>query len=493
LNSTASAYDVIIIGGGLSGLSAAVDLTARGHRILLLEQRPFLGGRTYSFVDEVTGDVVDNGQHLLMGCYHETRRYLRLIGSDHLATLQPNLRIDFLHPEKGPATLSCPPLPSPLNVLAGLLRLQSLPLSDRLKILRVGWELQFLSSERERQLGSMTVDDWLSSLGQTPLNKKYLWDILAIGTLNDDPKTVSALLFYRVLKAAFLGTKEDSSLLIPKVGLSELLVDPAVRFLKEHGAEIRPVCGVKEILVEGQRVRGVRCDDGSIVPAAAYISAVPYHALQSLSFPSFQHSSELRGSSTPEPEGSSGIESRYSGFRHQAGFQRAELPQNTVIQALSRFESSPIITIHLWLDRSIMGQEFVALLDSRVQWIFDKSKIFGLKGDRHYLSLVISGAAQYVAMEKDQLVSLAMEDLRRVLPKAESARVIHSVVVKEKRATFSPKPEVEPHRPSAATGLKNFFLAGDWTNTGYPATIEGAVKSGRTAVEAALHLLEPTR
>ena len=188
--STRSQYDVIIVGGGLSGLSAAVDLVTRGCTTLLLEQRPFLGGRTYSYRDDVTGDSVDNGQHLLMGCYHETRWLLKRIGSDHLATLQPNLKIDFVHPEKGTASLSCPPLPAPLHILAGLLALRSISFRDRLKLLRVGWELVFLSAEQERRLESITVDEWLSSLGQTALNKKYLWDIIAIGTLNDDPRTV---------------------------------------------------------------------------------------------------------------------------------------------------------------------------------------------------------------------------------------------------------------------------------------------------------------
>jgi squalene-associated FAD-dependent desaturase len=423
-----------------------VELVARGKNILLLEQRPFLGGRTYSFIDEITGDAVDNGQHLMMGCYHATRRYLKLIGSEHLATLQPNLHIDFLHPERGGASLSCPALPSPVHVLVGLLRLQSLPLRDRLKLLRVGAEVLFRTSATEQKLQGLTVDEWLSSLGQTELAKKYLWDILAIGTLNDDPKAVSALLFYRVLCAAFAGSREDSCLLVPRVGLSELLVDPAVRFLQSHGAEIRTDCGVKELLVEGGTLRGVRCEDGTVAQAAHTVSAIPYFALQPL----------------------------------------LEKSASTMAQQLTKFESSPIITIHVWLDRVVMAQDFAALLDARVQWVFNKSNILARRktSGRQYLSLVISGAAEYIAMEKEQLVAVAMEDILRVLPKAASARVVHSLVIKEKRATFSATPEVERHRPSVHADVKGLLLAGDWTNTGYPATIEGAVMSGLAAADA---------
>ncbi|MGH2569280.1 MAG: hydroxysqualene dehydroxylase HpnE [Bacteroidota bacterium] len=468
--------DVIVIGGGLSGLSAAVDLVSRGSRVLLLEQRPFLGGRTYSFVDETTGDVVDNGQHLLMGCYRETRRFLKVIGSDDLATLQPNLQIDFLYPDKGRAALSCPPLPAPFHVLAGLLNLRTLPLRDRLKLLRVGMELLFRSSAHEERLRKITVDEWLTQLGQTDLNKKYLWDIIAIGTLNDNPTTVSALLFYRVLRAAFVGAREDSCLLVPRVGLSELLVNPAVRFIRSHGGEVRVGVEVEEILIRERRVSGIRAGDGSVVQASAYISAVPYYALPELV-------TKLRGSSTPEHQNSSGVPAPTTSGTGQ-------LPQN--FDYLKAFESSPIITIHLWLDRPVIEQEFAAILDARVQWIFNRSDILGRRSSagRQYLSLVISGAAEYVAMEKEQLVAIAIEDLRRVLPGAESASVVHSLVIKEKRATFSPTPEVEPLRPSTDTAFENLFLAGDWTDTGLPATIEGAVRSGFRAGRKASDFLE---
>lgn len=455
-------YDAIIIGGGVAGLSAAVDAAQRGANVLLLEHRPFLGGRTYSFVDETTGDTVDNGQHLLMGCYHETRSYLRLIGADHLVTLQPNLHIDFLHPLRGLASLSCPPLPAPLHALVGMLKLRSLPLKDRFGLLRVGIDLLFHSEEREHEIAERSVDEWLTQLGQSELSKKYLWDIIAIGSLNDDPKTVSALLFYRVLRAAFMGTREDSALMIPRVGLSELLVDPAVRFLRAHGSEVKTSCGVEELLVDGSHIRGVRCADGKTYSAHAYISAVPHYALLNLIHPTVQSS-------------------------------------NHPFKPLTLFESSPIITIHLWLDRPVVEQEFIALLDSRVQWVFNRSRMLRkqstessmqvAKGsrpmsaaeNRQYLSLVISGAGEYVEMEKERLVKVGMNDLRRAFPEARMANVVHSLVIKEKRATFSPKPAVEPLRPSSRTLFDNLFLAGDWTDTGLPSTIEGAVISGRRA------------
>jgi uncharacterized protein with NAD-binding domain and iron-sulfur cluster len=158
--------DVIIVGGGLAGLSAAVDLSSRGTSVLVLEQRPHLGGRTYSFVDETTGDVVDNGQHLMMGCYHATRWLLSTVGSDRLATLQPHLHIDFLHPVLGRSILHCPRLPAPLHLLAGLLNLKNLSLADRLKLLRVGLEIRKDPKVIEPRIASLTVHQWLDQLGQ---------------------------------------------------------------------------------------------------------------------------------------------------------------------------------------------------------------------------------------------------------------------------------------------------------------------------------------
>jgi hydroxysqualene dehydroxylase len=443
--------DTIIIGGGLAGLSAAVDLTSRGISVLVLEQRPHLGGRTYSFVDETTGDVVDNGQHLMMGCYHATRWLLSTVGSDRLATLQPNLHIEFLHPVRGRSSLHCPRLPAPLHLLAGLMNLKNLSLADRWKLLKVGLEIRKDPKLIEPKIASLTVHQWLDQLGQSEENKKYLWDIIAIGSLNDHPKDVSALLFYRVLRSAFLGDRDNSSLLVPRAGLSQLFVDPCVEFIRSRGGEVMVNCGVDESLFEGNRLNGVRSSDGHIREARAFVSAIPWYAASPL-------------------------------FSNAAGRQGWNVN--------GHLQSSPIVTINLWFDRVVMEQDFVALLDSRIHWVFNKSKIYGSSATtRQYLSLVISGAASLLDVDSRDLVKGALRDLSAAFPPVRNAELVHSLVVKEKRATFSPRPDVEMHRPSSKTQFANLFLAGDWTDTGYPATIEGAVLSGRKAAEGVAKLM----
>jgi squalene-associated FAD-dependent desaturase len=459
-------HNIIIIGGGLSGLSATVELCARGYRTLVLEQHRHPGGRTYSFIDAATDDSIDNGQHLMMGCYHATRRYMRIIGTEHLTSLQPSLRIGFLHPSQNSLRLACPPLRAPLHLLGGLMRFKGLPLKNRLEMLRVAKQLFYTSLSKEQELDKLNVEEWLIKLGQSDLSRKFLWDIITIGALNNHPKNVSALMLFRILRKAFLGKREHSSLLLPRAGLSDVLVNPAVEFIRRNGGDVLLDMEVSKVHFEDEKIISVSTQNGKEFRAQVFLSAVPWFGFERI----FSNS---------------GI--------------RSELIVKTSSRQLydpDRFKASPIISIHLWLDRTILEEEFAALIDTRVQWIFNKSSktmkplshgAVKKKGTEEktpqQLSLVISGAREFLEMSKQELIAIAMEDLRRVLPKAKKSNIVHSVVIKEKRATFSPSLGLEAIRPLPITTFSNLFLAGDWTNTGFPATIEGAVLSGKKAAE----------
>ena len=435
---------VIIVGGGVAGLSAAVHLAHAGRSVTLFDRRQHLGGRTYSFRDETTGDTVDNGQHLLMGCYADTLRYLDLIGSRPLARLQRSLHIDFADVLTGRKTaLHAAPLPAPFHVFGGLLRLPTLTTRDKVRLLTMGLELLWSAPWKEYALQHMTVEHWLRELGQSESARRHLWDVIVIGSLNDAPDRVSALLFFRVLRKAFFGRRSNASLLIPTVGLSELLVNPARAFIENHRGQAITGTAIAQVVIRDGRAAGVRTAAHEL-PASHVILAVPHHTVGTL------------------------------------------LPDSAFARSAAQLASSPIITVNLWFDRSVMEEEFVALLNGRMQWAFNRSRMLGSSKEGQFVACVLSGAGDLVMLEKDELVGMALKDLGAVFPAVAGAQVRHSLVVKEMRATFAPVPGSEKFRPGTTTDIPGLFLAGDWTNTGFPATIEGAVLSGRMAAETVL-------
>jgi zeta-carotene desaturase len=448
--------DVVVIGGGVSGLTTAVSLAASGFSVLLVEQRQHCGGRTYSFVHKETGDEVDNGQHLMMGCYHSTLKYLSTINAFSRVTIQKKLSVTFRHAERGAFRLHSAALPAPANILIGLLRLKSLTIFQRLSLLRVGAALFFAHPDTDERLQSMTVEQWLDELHQPKQNKEYLWNIIAIGTLNDSPAIVSAALFVKVLQSAFMGKKGDSSMVIPREGLSGVLVDGAIDFLKSRNCEVRMDTSVERVDTEGDLVARIVLSSGENVSPRAVVSAVPYFDLPRVL-------GEAAGRAFPQ------------------------------LSFSSRFVSSPIVTIHLWFDRSFMEEDFVALLDSPIHWVFNKSKLLTKKtGGGEYLSLVISGAAGFIDREKEEIIALGVSELRRFYPASAHATLVHSLVMKEKRATFSPRVGTHAYRPANTSPLRNLFLAGDWTDTKLPATIEGAAQSGYRCSDLVRNYLNST-
>lgn len=455
INNTSSSLSpcptVLIIGGGFAGLAAAVDLAEAGRRVLLLERRSFLGGRAYSFTDKTTGDTIDNGQHLMMGCYHRTIRFLEKIGSLGKLKFQPDPQVDFLHEGANGsvtrASFKCPPLPAPLHLLGGLARLKTIGWGDRLRALGVGLAVRALNGDRDR-LAEITVREWLDSLGQSERIQRRFWGPMALATLNESPEVASADMFARVIELGFMRTKRDSAMVISRVGLSDLYTRQARDFIECRGGEVRLNSDVARIEFEGACAAGVTLRSGERIGADVVISAVPYFALNRML---------------------------------PAEIASAHFPY------LDRFKSAPIVSINLWYDEPITDLEFAGLLDSPIEWVFNKNAISGAASKRpQQLALVISGAHEFADRPKEELVALAVDEMRRFFSVARDRQPIHSFVVREHDATISHTVGTAALRPSSRTRFNNFFLAGDWTATGLPATIEGAVQSGQECARMVL-------
>lgn len=430
---------VVIIGAGFAGLSAAVWLAEAGFTVLVLERRGHLGGRAYSFQDPATGDVVDNGQHLFMGCYDNTIAFLEKIGCLNRLKFQAVPRVDFLDLDGQPATFACPNLPAPLHALAGLFRMQGLNLSEKLRTLKVGRAIR----RRENGTGdAFTVSQWLDRLGQSDRIKRRFWYPMMIATLNEDPELASAKMMKAVLREAFGSGFSGSRIGIARVGLSDLYTDGARRYIESLGGNVRTTAEVSRIGLTGQAVTHLELKSGETIKADYFVSAIPPAPLSQV---------------LPEP------------------LRSGELASAALL------ESSPIVSINLWFDEEVMDCEFVGLLGTRCQWAFNKSLILERRGGSNQVAVVISAARHYVDWPREELTRMALSDLQSVMPKARTARLVHSTIVKERDATLSHTVESDRLRPDAKTSVRNFVLAGDWIDTGLPATIESAVLSGRNA------------
>jgi squalene-associated FAD-dependent desaturase len=423
-----------VIGGGFSGLAAAVELTERGHQVVLLERRARLGGRAYSFLDSKTGDTVDNGQHLFMRCYHHTITFLTKIGCLDNLKFQERTRVDFLD-RTGQASFACPPLPAPLHLVAGLMRMKGLTLGDKLAALRVG---RAIKNHSEPQ----TVAQWLDGLSQSDRVKKRFWYPMAIATLNEQPDSASAKMLKKVLLEAFGADRKASCIGIARVGLSDLYTVGAQGFIESHGGQVFTNAQVGRLLVENGRVGSAEMKDGRTIDGDFFISAVTHDALRQILPPAV----------------------REREFTH-----------------LAELESSPIVSINLWFDRPIIDREFVGLLGTRVQWLFNKDLIMSTGKQSNHIALIISAARGFINWTKETLVDMALVELNELIPESRSAKLLHSAVVKEREATIAHTVASDLLRPGQRTSIPNLVLAGDWVNTGLPATIESAVLSGHTA------------
>ncbi|MCC7159133.1 MAG: oleate hydratase [Ignavibacteria bacterium] len=425
---------VTVIGGGIAGLSSAVFLAERGFKVTLYEASPKLGGRAYSFVDNTIGAVLDNGQHILASWYENTFDYLKIIGSFDKLSFQNQLEVNFADQNGMIYRFKCPKLPPPLHLLAGIMKFKALGSKDKLALIRL---VRFIKNKKltRDKLSELNTDKLFSMTGQTERLIENFWKPFIVAVFNASPDNTSALLFADMIRKGFL-EKGGSNLVLPNDNLTDIFVKPAEEFLKSKNCEVIFKKRIAKIIIEGNIITSLLDEDNREIKSSFYISAVPFFEFEKLFVNELYHGG---------------------------------------------LETSPIVNIHLKFDKDIdeiFSERFVGLLGSEVQWAFK------VKSDQ--LCLVISAARKIAEMSKEQIIDLAVNELHYAFPRLKSAKITGSRVIKEMKATFIPNSHSISARPISKTVIKNLFIAGDWADTGLPATIEGAIKSSKTCVNELL-------
>ena len=441
-----STKTVIVLGGGLSGLSAARRLLEHGLRVTLVEKRPFLGGRAFSFRDGQEGVAVDNGQHVFLGCCNYYIDYLRAIGALDKTYIQSSLRTEVMLDGKT-GVLSSTPALGRLHLLPSFIRYPHLGLVDKLLVVYGLLRVKLIKrSKIAPALDNETAYSWLKRHGQTDRAIDNLWNLFILPSLNDDVRSASADMALMVFQEALLKRPKDAAIGLSRVGLTSLNGEPAQRAIEARGGKVILGKAVRSMRYKDGRVCGVELSDGRVHQADAYVSALPYDVLLQV---------------LPDEVATGDFFSRVLGLR-----------------------PSPIVGIHLWYDRAIMDQEFVAVLNSPVQWVFNKSLVQGTNdAGGQYVCISLSGAWQHIDTPKEELIRVFTEEMARLFPRAGGATVERVLVVKERDATFRSAPGAARHRLPQETPIPNLYLAGDWTDTGWPSTMEGAVRSGVYAAD----------
>jgi len=418
---------VIVIGGGFAGLTAAAYLANKKYKVTLLEASPKLGGRAYSLLDKESNSVIDNGQHILMGCYNDTLAFFSLINATGNFHFQKRLEVRFVKEGFQILPLKSFPLVYPFNLLIALLRFEAISFSERIGLLKVFFKLLLLSSDK---FSNMTIKEWLEEENQSQNVQDAFWRILAVGALNTGLEKASAKLFIDILKQIFLKGNAAATIVLPKYGLSESYCKNVEKFILNNGGEIILSEPVEKIIISDGKLVEIHSSKKVFLDFDVVISAIPAFALN-----------------------------------------RIIDDENKI--SIADFKYSSILNIHLWLKENRFPEGFFGLINSPLHWVFNKGT---------HLNIVISDADELLNKSDEELLSMVKSEMKKFFL-LDPGVISNYKIIKEKRATFIPSNGIIDKRPAQETRIKNLILAGDWVNTGLPSTIESAVKSGRIAAD----------
>ena len=446
-NFSARIREVAVVGGGLAGLTAACALVESGYRVHLVERRPYVGGRASSYEHPGTGEVVDNCQHVLLGCCTNLIGFYRQIGvADRIRWFD---QIVFLEPGGRRSTLRPGFLPAPLHNAFSFLGASALSMQDKLAISR--GMMAFLQGVPRDDGENFAA--WLSRHGQTRRAIDRFWNPVLVSALNEGLDRMSVHYAGMVFRTSFMQSAQAGRMGVPTIPLSELY-GHALEFIRTRGGEVSLRTGVDGFAYDEARQLWQLRHQGGLIEADAVVLAVPFESMQ-----------KLLPQLPARPEGAS----------------------DALARQLEHFQHSPITGIHLWFDRKVTDLEHAVLLDTTIQWMYNKSL---LQPERRaesagsYLELVVSASKSLVSKSRQEIIDLALRELAEFFPAVREAKLVKAAVIKEVRATFSVTPGLDASRPGSTTAWPRLFLAGDWTATGWPSTMEGAVRSGYLAAEA---------
>ena len=451
---------VIVVGGGLAGLAATVSLAGRGHAVTLLEARPRLGGRASSFTDPASGEMIDACQHVSMGCCTAFHALCETVGVRGLLTAQP--RLWFRTPDGRESVFAADPWPAPFHLGRALLGAHYLTPTEKLRIAYGVARLALMPPDADPPL-----EAWLLRHRQTRRTIDRFWSVVLVSALNETVANVGLKYARKVFVDGFLRTRDGHTVHVPTVPLGRLYGDELRNWMQRQGVVTRLNCGVREA-----RPGGVTLRNGSVRAAG-------------VSRDTEQDAADARGSveSLRAEVLSADAVILAVPFERVLDVLPEAIRTQPFFARIGHLSPSPITSVHLWLDREVLNHPHAVLVDSLGQWVFTRGEV---APGRFSLQVVVSASRELKALGREEIQSRIVEELKRLYPRMRDAKVLQAKVVTERTATYSVVPGVDEWRPTQRTPVPGLVLAGDYTRTGWPATMEGAVRSGQLAAEAVL-------